>query len=64
MITYEDECVGCPSEMGCMGDSCPYKNVRHLFCDRCNEEVDTLYVYDDKELCLHCLLKQVEKITL
>ena len=68
MITYEDECVGCPAEMGCMGDACPNKNVRHLYCDRCNADVETLYVYYGQEFCLHCLigqvLEQVEKITL
>ena len=38
MIEYEDECVGCPPEMGCLGNSCRYKNVKHLYCDKCNAD--------------------------
>ena len=40
MIRYEDECVGCPPEMGCLGSICPNRNVPHYFCDYCGEEVD------------------------
>ena len=64
MIRYENECVGCPPEMGCLGESCPNRNVKRLYCDECKEEVETLYVYDDKELCQDCLLNTIEKITL
>lgn len=39
MIKYENECVGCPPEMGCMGDSCPYRNVPVYYCDECGEEI-------------------------
>ena len=27
MIKYEDECVGCPPERGCLGSVCPNRNV-------------------------------------
>ena len=28
MVEYEDECVGCPPEMSCLGkDGCPNMNV-------------------------------------
>lgn len=40
MIIYEDECVGCPKEMGCLGDACSNMNVPHYYCDRCGEEFD------------------------
>ena len=46
MIKYEDECVGCPPEMGCMGNSCPNRNVKHLYCDKCGEDCEELYIDD------------------
>ena len=64
MIKYENECVGCPKEMGCLGDGCPNRNVKHLYCDICSADVDTLYYEGNYELCEECLLKTFEKITL
>ena len=55
MIRYEDECVGCPPEMGCLGSACRYSNVPHYYCDECGDE-DKLYYYNDRELCENCLL--------
>ena len=62
MITYEDECVGCPTEMGCMGSDCPNRNVKHLYCDKCKDDVEKLYKYDGQEICEECLLKEFEVI--
>lgn len=62
MRTYEieDGCVGCPSEMGCLGSSCPNKNIRvySYFCDKCGDACDPeeLYIVDDEELCSYCVL--------
>lgn len=64
MIKYEDECVGCPPEMGCIGEACIYRNVKHLYCDKCEEDCEELYVCDGKELCEDCLKRQFDKITL
>ena len=64
MIKYEDECVGCPPEMGCLGDGCPNRNVQRMYCDQCNDEVEEIYIFDDEELCRDCLLDSFEKITL
>ena len=65
MIKYEDECVGCPPEMGCMGNSCPNRNVKHLYCDKCGEDCAALYIDDyDNQVCEDCLKKQFDKITL
>lgn len=64
MIVYEDECVGCPPEMGCLGMGCPNRNVKHLYCDKCGGDCEELYVYDNYELCEDCLLDTVHKITL
>ena len=62
MITYENECVGCPTELGCLGSACSYRNVKHLYCDKCNCDADKLCKFDDKELCEDCLLKEFEVI--
>ena len=64
MVKYENECVGCPPEMGCLGDSCPNRNVMHLYCDKFQDDVEVLYDYDGEELCEECLLDSFEKITL
>lgn len=61
MIQYEDECVGCPAELGCLGDSCKYKNVPHYFCDECGDE-EELYYYDGRELCLHCIERDLTPV--
>ena len=64
MVKYENECVCCPPGMGCLGDSCPNRNVMHLYCDKCKDDVEVLYDYDGEELCEECLLDSFKKITL
>lgn len=59
MKRIENECVGCPPEMGCLGGACPHQNVPHYYCDRCGEET-TLHHYDGEELCADCLLEEFE----
>ena len=61
MIIIENECVECPPDIGCLGDSCPYKNVPRLYCDECEEE-NQLYWWDGRQLCLDCIEKQLEKV--
>ena len=62
-VVYEDECVGCPQEMGCFGSACPNKNAAHYYCDECRDEVEMLYEYDNgRELCEKCLLKQFKVV--
>ena len=39
MVRLEDECVGCPPELGCLGQLCPYQNVPRCYCDECGEEI-------------------------
>ena len=60
MTEYEDCCVGCPKEMGCLGDSCPNKNVPVLICDICGCEVDELWEHDGKEYCFECLQEELD----
>ena len=59
MIKYENECVGCPPEMGCLGSSCSYRDVPHFYCDDCGEEIDGEVYEDDnyEHCCLDCLLR-------
>jgi hypothetical protein len=57
----EDECVGCPPEIGCFGNSCPYKNVTRYYCDFCEDEAP-LYYFDGCELCLDCIEKRLDKV--
>lgn len=57
MRKVENECVGCPPEMGCLGSSCRYANVEHFYCDYCGDET-TLYDYYGDEICEECLIKQ------
>ena len=59
MKRIENECVGCSPDLGCLGSGCPYLNVPHYYCDKCDEE-ETLYYYDGEELCADCLLEKFE----
>lgn len=54
MVKFENECVGCPPEMGCLGSCCPYAEVRRLYCDKCKQEVPKLYVVDGDQFCKEC----------
>lgn len=65
MIAYEDECCGCVSPgYPCIGETCINKNVKHLYCDKCNADVEVLFIVDDKEICEDCLLENFSAITL
>lgn len=62
---YENECCGCATPAyPCMGNNCPRRNVPHLYCDECKDDVEELYKLDGKELCADCALERLEKITL
>lgn len=62
LVTYENECVGCPPELWCLGSACPYRNVPYFYCDECEEDVEELFKWDDKQLCIDCIKKKLEKI--
>lgn len=61
MVRFEDECVGCPPEIGCIGDDCPYRNVPRFYCDECEEE-NQLYWFDEQQLCLGCIEARLERV--
>lgn len=58
MLKYENECVSCPPEMGCIGSACPYRNVPRWYCDECEAECDRedLRILGDKQLCWNCFI--------
>ena len=64
MIKYENECVGCPPEMVCLGSGCPNRNGLYLLCDRCDADCEELYILGDEQVCEECLKDNFEKITL
>lgn len=59
MRKYEDECVSCPPEMGCLGESCPYRNVPRDYCDTCDCE-DATYRIDEDDYCKSCAEKYLQ----
>lgn len=61
MKKIEDECVGCPEGMGCLGRGCPNRNVVRFYCDECDCE-GKLYHYGDRELCEDCLLLEFDVV--
>lgn len=62
MIKIENECVGCPPDLGCIGNSCHYLHVRRFYCDKCNCEEEELFWFEDEQLCVDCILEQLEKV--
>lgn len=58
MRTYINNCVGCPTEMGCLGNSCPYLNVPMDICDVCGKEAG--YRIDDYDMCETCAAEYLE----
>ena len=53
MIKHVNECVGCER----CTPLCPYKSVKVMICDRCEEEVDHLYWYEGEQLCEDCAIE-------
>ena len=62
MVVIEDECVGCSPGMGCLGSVCPNQNVKHYICDKCDDDVEKLYYYEGRELCLDCIEQLLEVV--
>lgn len=61
MIVYENECVGCPTELGCLGEMCKYKNVPHFYCDDCGDE-EILFEFEDSQLCISCIKDRLTEV--
>lgn len=60
MKKYQNDCVGCPPEMGCRGAGCPYQNVPHWYCDDCGDEYSPfeLRVFEGDMLCRGCFTER------
>lgn len=63
MIKFENECVGCPKEMGCRGSGCPNRHVPYFVCDECGDEVEFLYDTESGQLCENCVGEDKEDYT-
>ena len=65
MIKIENECCNCATAAyPCLGESCEKRHSKHLFCNRCGEEVDKLFIVDGEQVCLECLPEMFETIEL
>jgi hypothetical protein len=53
MRIYENNCVGCPPEIGCRGQTCPYINVPTDYCDVCKSEI-AKYKIEGDDYCQSC----------
>lgn len=60
MIEVRDECVGCPPEMGCLGNSCPYMNVEYRVCDTCSSDAE--YKINGEDYCYDHAKGYIESI--
>ena len=61
MIKYQNDCRGCAvPAYPCLGDSCPLRHSRHLYCDKCGDDVEKLYYLNGEELCKNCVLEKLE----
>lgn len=61
MRRYENRCVGCPTEIGCLGSSCPYKNVPLDYCDSCGREGVT-HKIDGDVYCDDCTKAYLQEV--
>ena len=59
MRQIENECVGCPPEIGCIGPSCPYVHVTRCYCDVCGESAE--YTIDGKDYCENCATEYLQE---
>ncbi len=61
MRKYKNNCVGCPSGMGCLGGNCPYVGVPVYYCDRCNCK-EAEYRIDGDDYCEGCVKAFLKEI--
>lgn len=63
MVKFENECMDCDAPgYPCIGKSCPNRNVAHFYCDSCKYEVEELHVFDDKEMCVECIIDRLPRV--
>ena len=62
MRKIENECCDCAVPgYPCRGAACPNITVLHVYCDGpdCDCEDEEMYVYNGKDYCRDCLLKEL-----
>ena len=59
MIAIENDCVDC--QLPCIYEACPHYRVVRYYCDKCGEE-ETIYKFDGEQLCLDCILEELERV--
>ena len=62
MLAIENECVGCPSNMPCIYEACRHYKTVHYYCDKCDEEADDLFKWNEEEWCLDCIINDLERV--
>lgn len=62
LIVIESGCVGCPTEMGCLYEACPYYKITRFYCDKCHEETEDLYKWNNEEWCADCIINDLERV--
>jgi len=60
MKEIENQCVGCPKEIGCLGSGCPNRNIIVYYCDRCNGYAN--YKIGDEDMCEECAEKYCNEL--
>lgn len=56
MITYENNCVGCPDGIPCIGKICPLVHQEVVICDQCGNHINSKYYkFTNKEYCEDCI---------
>ena len=64
MVRYENHCCDCATpNYPCRGSACSLTNVEVHYCDnpKCGDELDEIYMVDDKEFCEECLKEMFRK---
>ena len=61
MRSYENQCVGCPPDIGCMGEACKYMNAPVNHCDWCDSE-DAIFEIDGNDYCENCAKKYLQEM--
>ena len=62
MIKYENHCRGCDVPgYPCIGDSCPYSNVKVYYCDICNIGNYAKYEMDGEHYCDECIKEYLKE---
>lgn len=60
MKKLENQCVGCPTEMGCLASACRYRNVPVYYCDICGDYAT--YQLKDEDYCEDCMEKYLQDL--